>query len=326
MPVIAGTRLAVLIVAFGMASPATGATCTATVPAFSFPAIDILAGNVVNAQATMTITCVTTVLDIGSLGTIPVCPGIDAGTGGATAGVRALKNGTSPLNYRLYQDSGHTIPWGSNADATLGTVPRVNVAVTIPVISGTGGGSATAIVYAQLLGSQTTAPVGHYTSTLGISARYGTITLPLVGGCGVVLGLLPTTATSSFVLSADIDKNCLVTTVPINFNSHGVLSANVDAAGQVRVTCTNPTSYSIGLAVGAFTATTRRMTAGGFFVEYGLYQDSNRTVPWGNVSSDWVNGTGTGLTQNYPVYGRVPPQSTPPANVYNDSVAVTIIY
>jgi fimbrial chaperone protein len=105
-----------------------------------------------------------------------------------------------------------------------------------------------------------------------------------------------------------------------------ILSANVDATGQVRVTCTQSSGYSVGLGVGSFTPTTRRMLKGGEFVTYGLYQDSARNQGWGDTVGAMPTGTGTGLTDTYTVYGRVMPQATPSAGTYSDTVAVVITY
>lgn len=80
--------------------------------------------------------------------------------------------------------------------------------------------------------------------------------------------------------------------------------------------------------VGSYTATTRRMVSAGRYVVYGLYQDAARSKPWGTNtgSGETLSGTGTGLTQSHTVYGRVAPQSAPPAGTYTDTVVVTVTY
>jgi len=61
---------------------------------------------------------------------------------------------------------------------------------------------------------------------------------------------------------------------------------------------------------------------------YGLYKDIDRTQPWGDASTpgSTVSGTGSGANQTLTVYGRVPPQTTPSAGVYADTVVVTVTY
>ncbi|WP_280527698.1 spore coat protein U domain-containing protein [Ciceribacter thiooxidans] len=39
-----------------------------------------------------------------------------------------------------------------------------------------------------------------------------------------------------------------------------------------------------------------------------------------------MTGTGTGLTENVSVYGRVPAQSTPAPGTYTDTIVVTVTY
>ncbi len=56
-------------------------------------------------------------------------------------------------------------------------------------------------------------------------------------------------------------------------------------------------------------------------------QQHARTTVWGvTVGTDTVTGTATAHAQTLTVYGRVPPQTTPPAAVYNDTVNVTVTY
>jgi spore coat protein U-like protein len=59
-------------------------------------------------------------------------------------------------------------------------------------------------------------------------------------------------------------------------------------------------------------------------VTYGLYKDAARSLPWGSTAGvNTASGTGTGLTQTLTVYGRVPPQTTPNAGAYTDTIVAT---
>lgn len=307
-------------------APAQAVTCTVAGGSVVFNAVDILSGAPTAAQTTITVTCVTTILDVTSLGLVGVCLGINAGSGGSSGTTRRMVSGANTLDFGLYQDAAYSVPWGMNGSPALGTARRLDVPVTIPVIIGTGGGSASVTLYAQLDGGQTTAPVGTYNATLSVEARYGLLTAPLIGGCAGILGLLPQSASGSFSVSAEIMKNCLVATQDMDFGSHGLLNADIDATGMVRVTCTGATGYTVGLDAGPYTAVTRRMLSGAYHVVYGLYQNAGRTVPWGSAGGQTVAGTGTGLQQNLTVFGRVPPQPTPPPGTYTDTVAVTVTY
>ena len=130
-----------------------------------------------------------------------------------------------------------------------------------------------------------------------------------------------------FSVTASFTKGCMVATQALNFGTTPDLSVNVDATGQVSVTCTQSTEYDVGLSVGAFTPTTRRMTNDkNEFVVYGLYRDAARTLGWGEAMGTMMSGVGTGLTESHVVYGRVMPQTAPPPGTYNDRVVVTITY
>lgn len=154
--------------------------------------------------------------------------------------------------------------------------------------------------------------------------------------CCLLLAALPQTAsaatsTGSFNVSMTIQSACtLVSSSAIAFGTHGMLSTNTDATGTLDVQCTTNSPYTValdaGLGTGA-TTTTRKLTAGGATINYALYRDAARTLTWGNnQGTDTVAGTGSGASQSFTVYGRVPSQATPAAGSYSDTINVTITY
>lgn len=149
--------------------------------------------------------------------------------------------------------------------------------------------------------------------------------------------LLPTlpaiaaTATGNLTVHITIINECKVRTAnDLDFGSHGVLDANLDVDSTIGVQCTTGKTYDVGLGVGngaGATTAVRKMTGAGGTVLYSLYTDTGRTLPWGEtIPTNTVGGTGNGSVQNLPVYGRVPPQTTPSAGVYNDIVIITVTY
>jgi spore coat protein U-like protein len=119
----------------------------------------------------------------------------------------------------------------------------------------------------------------------------------------------------------------------LNFGSQGALVADVDDEADLSITCTPGTSYTVGLDAGANAGTpgdvdTRRMKNGtSNFAEYQLYLANDRTTAWGETAGvDTVSATGTGSAQTFPVYGRVPAQTTPSAGLYQDTVTVTMTF
>jgi spore coat protein U-like protein len=139
------------------------------------------------------------------------------------------------------------------------------------------------------------------------------------------------TATTSFTVQITIVANCAIDSAStLNFGSQGILSANVDQTSTIQVTCTNTTPYNIGLSAGAgagATVATRKMTSGGNTIDYSLYRDVGRSQVWGTtIGTDTVAATGNGTAQSHTVYGRVPPQVTPAAATYTDTITVTVTY
>ena len=114
----------------------------------------------------------------------------------------------------------------------------------------------------------------------------------------------------------------------LTFPATGILSGSVTAESTVAVACTSQTSYSLELDPGRNpdTAGTRRMKgASGKLVSYGLFRDASRASPWG-TGTQAASSVGTGSSQQFTVYGRVPPQSTPEPGTYSDTVVATVTY
>jgi spore coat protein U-like protein len=140
------------------------------------------------------------------------------------------------------------------------------------------------------------------------------------------------TATASLAVSITITAGCTVTGNTLNFGSQSVLAANIDQTTTIAVTCTNGTSYNVGLDQGSngSSVTARRMLGGATnseYVNYALYSNTGRTTNWGNtIGTDTVTGTGNGAAQSLTVYGRVAPQTTGSAGNYTDTVTITVTF
>jgi spore coat protein U-like protein len=62
-------------------------------------------------------------------------------------------------------------------------------------------------------------------------------------------------------------------------------------------------------------------------LHYSLFQDSARTINWGNtVGTDTVAGTGNGGGQTLTVYGQIPSGQGNRPGTYNDTITVTVTY
>lgn len=148
---------------------------------------------------------------------------------------------------------------------------------------------------------------------------------------GLVAGSAHAQVTNNMPVQITIQNACNVSTVApttLDFGTQGPLIAAVDQTSTITVTCTTGANYNVALdGGGGANINARRMVNAGNSVGYQLYRDAGRTLVWGmTVGTDTLAGTGNGLAQSLPVYGRVPAQATPPAAVYNDNVLVTVSY
>jgi len=249
-----------------------------------------------------------TTIDI--TGTITVkCPtgdayqvAIDAGTGtGATITTRAMTGPSSAqLGYQLFSDAAHTLNWGNSSGTgwVTGTGTNQNQTLT---------------VYAQLPSNEF-APAGNYTdATVNAS----------VSGTGL------TTATTHFNVKASVQKACNIGASSLNFGAYS--QAQINASSTISITCTNTTTYTVGLDAGTATGatvTSRKMTGpSGAVLTYKLFRDSARTLNWGNTAgTDTVAGTGNGAVQSLTVYGQVGVAQNVRAGTYTDTITATITY
>jgi spore coat protein U-like protein len=153
-------------------------------------------------------------------------------------------------------------------------------------------------------------------------------------GC-VVLGLIPTSAvaqanpaTTTFGVSATVLKDCIVSATGLAFGNY--TGAVNTAQSAVTVTCTNSTTYTVGLGTGlasGATVTTRQMQNGTALLNYGLFSNATWTTNWGNTSAtNWASGTGNGAGQVLNVYGQIPASQYVTPGSYTDTISVTVTY
>jgi spore coat protein U-like protein len=313
--------VAVAICAAVAAGPARAQSCSFTISALNFGTIDLTANTPFTSTATLSASCTGTANT-----TVRACPNIDGGSGGSTSGSpRFLLNGTTQLNFNLYQDGSYTSVWGSNLWAFAGSYPSPTVDVAL---NGSGSGSALQTIYGQIWPGQQTLAAGTYASAFSGTQASVAYAYSTVGTCATIGSSHATSA--PFTVTATDASNCSVSASTLNFGSVGVLASAVNATSAVTVTCTNALPYTIALdggLSGATNPTQRAMSQAAQQITYGLYRDSARAQPWGDsVGTNTAAGTGSGLAQTLTVYGRVPAQTTPAPGTYSDTVVVTISY
>jgi len=137
------------------------------------------------------------------------------------------------------------------------------------------------------------------------------------------------TDSTTFAVTATVLSTCAVAASPLAFGNYSM--AQVDSSAPVLVTCTNGTTYTVGLSAGVGTGASvasRKLTGpASQALTYSLYGDVGRTTVWGQtIGVDTVAGTGNGAAQTLTVYGRVPASQGPGPGAYTDTITVTLTY
>ena len=108
--------------------------------------------------------------------------------------------------------------------------------------------------------------------TPGSYADTVTITLYNIGG----------TVTTTLSVAATVPTACSVSALPLAFGVY--MAAQLDATSTISVTCTNTTSYNVGLDNGQFGG--RRMNGpASSRLPYQLFRDAARLQNWGRRSA-----------------------------------------
>ena len=296
-------------------------TCTFTITNLNFGTVDLTTNATVDTTATFSANC-----SGGSSGAnARICPNINAGSGGVGSGgnPRFMLNGTNQLNYNLYQNSARTTIWGSYLWSSPSvTPPTINI-----TLNGSGAGSTSATIFGRISAAQQTLPPGTYTSSFSGTQTQIAYQQTSSNSCATIGSTNATSA--SFTVTATYSSVCHLASTNLNFGSAGVLVSAVAGTSTVTATCSATTPYTVGLNGGNANATDptqRKMANGAVQVTYGLYQNAAHTSPWGNLSSNWVSGTGSGLAQAATVFGLIPAQTTPAPAIYSDTIVATVTY
>jgi spore coat protein U-like protein len=137
------------------------------------------------------------------------------------------------------------------------------------------------------------------------------------------------TTTTTFGVSETVQATCLVSATALAFGTYTGAVSN--STSTVSVTCTNTTSYNVGLSAGlatGATVTSRSLTGpGSALLGYGLFQNAGYTSNWGQtVSTDTVAGSGNGSAQPITVYGQIAAGQYVAPGAYTDTITATVTY
>lgn len=297
-----------LVNAPGPALAAYVCTYTATNVAFG-----AFTGTALTSTGTFTITCT------GS-GTSTTRITLSTGSSGAYA-ARRMTNGVNTLTYNLYTSATLASIWGDGSAGTSYVQPSNNNNVSSP-------GTFTNTVYASLPAQALPAP-GLYQDTIT-----ATLICSNGGSCTTAA-----TQTATFLVTVGQAQTCTVSSSDLDFGNFtaGASSAPLPGLATITANCATGTPYAIGLSEGLYpgaTTSTRRMaitdSGGDASLTYGLYSDASHTINWGdNFDStplDVVEGTGTGVDQEIPVYGQIDGNQNVRTGLYEDTILVTLQY
>lgn len=326
------SALALLVLWVALAVPSTArasTTCTASMTPLVFGSITdpSIAST---TTATLTVRCDTTI-SLTTLARVKVrmCLGI----GNATQPRTMSDGGTHSLNFQIYQDAPRAIVWGTRTGTPSALLLDMEYDVTLA-----GGKTQNITVYATAP-AQSAAWAGSYSADYALNTAFDyrfdepLLFLPaqypdscITGGAGGATNL-----PFGFTVSASVPRSCALQVTPnLDFGTHpGPIAAVYDNTTTLSMQCRGGTPWTLSLDNGKYPDSgTRRMRIDGTdsYVRYGLYYDANRSLPWGQGTSDTLAGSGTGAVDTRTVYGRVPSGQNVPAGIYSDTVTATITY
>lgn len=309
--------------------------CTVAASNVTFPTVSSISSSDVFTSATLTVTCNWTDF-LGGLLTpnVTVCLNLGAGSGNSsttTTTTRQIANGSLLANYNLYTDTTYaaTKVWGGWAGTNTSGQP-----ITFQMTKSGGLGSLSNVitVYGKLTADATLAAnlIGPDNVTLVSNFGAGSAVMQYQFSLLGVLGCaIPQTVAIPFQVSAPIINDCNISIGNLAFPTSTLLTSTVNSSSSMSVRCSNNTMWRVlmgtGLNGASVLARQMKKINGTETVSYQLYDNSPGTV-WGdgNNGTVVVSGTGTGLTVTRPVYGRVPPQTTPSPGDYKDTITATV--
>lgn len=168
---------------------------------------------------------------------------------------------------------------------------------------------------------------------------YKNVLMAAIAAAGllVVGGANAATETTTFQVTATVVANCKIDSAgTVAFGNYSPTAGDVSATSSIVVRCSKNAPYTLGLNAGTTaggTVAQRLMANGANTLQYNLFQEVGHTNIWGNVSGEWVSGTGAGLgvpnAITHTVYGLLPDNAfnqDVAVGSYSDTVTATLTY
>jgi len=120
---------------------------------------------------------------------------------------------------------------------------------------------------------------------------------------------------------------CTVSATGVAFGPYDPFSlTSLDSTGNVAVTCSPASPYTIELSPGVGAQTARELRSGAHVLAYNLFTEATRSTVWGDGTglTSTVSGSGTG--GGHPIYGRIPARQNVAVGSYSDALTVTVTF
>ena len=227
-------------------------------------------------------------------------------SGGALSSRRA-SNGSNTIAYNLFVDAGRLTVWGDGTGSTGQMIAQT-----------TGNASGTPVpFFARVPAGQNADSNTSYTDS---------VTVTVYSGATIVYTMVMT-------IRIQVVRRCYVVATDLVFGNYDPVvahaSAPLDSTSNIQVFCTAGTTAIVGLDQGL--SGNRRLTGPTTdTLQYQLYQDAGRSVPWTTTSTR--SGTATsatvplGGTTGWTLFGRIPGGQNAIVGSYSDSVSIVINY
>lgn len=153
--------------------------------------------------------------------------------------------------------------------------------------------------------------------------------------CTLIIGSSAGAATTTGILTvqATVVAACAVGSSTLVFGTVDPAVGTTTLPNvNVNVTCTQGTSFAVGLGDGANASGTQRRMKGASqsqYLSYDLFRDSTGTQRFGDsvTAQRLIGQTGLGAVANtIPVYGAISAGQSAPADTYSDTVPITVYY
>ncbi len=135
-----------------------------------------------------------------------------------------------------------------------------------------------------------------------------------------------------------LQATCSASSSGINFGIYDTTSPSPNnATGTVSVACSAPiagllVNYSVSFSSGNGTIAQRQIFNGSSILNYNIYKDSNDTIILGTSSGDMLTGgmlltlLNIPVTNNYTIYGQIPPNQAVTPGTYTDTITMTVTF